>query len=150
MKNAILNQLISYTTPAWFGQIGTICDVKTHSPHDSTPDFPIADTDSTKAIDKRARKVHNEYTRAAQTLDEEFYPATPAGSKWPIGTIVLQHGPSATHPRAHEVAGFRRRRRRVGRRRRPDNNNSNNNNNNNNKNKNSYSALPNARAAQLG
>ena len=31
----------------------------------------IADTDSIKPIGKRARKVHDEYTRAVQALDEE-------------------------------------------------------------------------------
>ena len=106
VRNAILNQLISYTTPTWFDQVETICDVKALSPHDSSGYFSIANTDSIKPIDKRARKVHSEYTKAAQTLDEEYYPDTPAGSKGPIETFILQHGPSATHPRAHEVAGF--------------------------------------------
>ena len=68
--------------------------------------FSIADTNSTKPIDKRAHKAHNEYTNAAQTLDEQYYPDTPAGSKGPIGTFILRHGPSATHPRAHAVSGF--------------------------------------------
>ena len=37
---------------------------------------------------------------------EKNYPGTSAGSKGPIETSILRHGPSATHPRAHEVAGF--------------------------------------------
>lgn len=106
MRNAIFNQLISYTTPTWFDQVETICDVKTLSPHDSSGYFSIADTDSIKSIDKRARKVHNEYTKAAQTLNKEYYPDTPAGSKRPIETFILRHEPSAAHPRAHEVTGF--------------------------------------------
>ena len=57
-------------------------------------------------MDESARKVQNEYTRAAQTLDEEYYPDTPAGSKGPIETAFLRHGPSSIHPRAHEFAGF--------------------------------------------
>ena len=56
----------------------------------------IADTCSIKPIDKRAREVHSEYTRAAQTLDKEYYPDSPAGSKGPIETFILRHGPSAT------------------------------------------------------
>ena len=106
VRNAIFNQLISYTTPTWFDQVETICDVKTLSPHDSSGYFSIADTDSVKPIDKRARKVHSEYTKAAQILDKEYYPDTPPGSMGPVETFILRHGPSATHPRAHEVTGF--------------------------------------------
>ena len=40
---------------------------------------------------------------AAQALDEEYYPDTPTGSKGPIETIIIRHGPSAAHPRAHEL-----------------------------------------------
>ena len=43
---------------------------------------------------------------AAQALDEEYYPDTPTGSKLPIEIFIMRHGPSATHLRAHEVAGF--------------------------------------------
>ena len=57
-------------------------------------------------IDKRAREVHDEYTKAAHAPHEEYYPDTPAGSKGPIEAFIMRHGPSATHPRAHEVAGF--------------------------------------------
>ena len=56
------------------------------SPHGSSGYFSIADTDSIKPIDKRARKVHVEYTKAAQALDEEYYPNTPAGSRGPTET----------------------------------------------------------------
>ena len=55
---------------------------------------------------KRARKAHDEYTKVSQALDEKYYPGTPAGSKGPVETPTMRHGPSATHPRAHEVAGF--------------------------------------------
>ena len=63
-------------------------------------------TRTPKPINKRARKVHDEYTKAAQALDGEYNPGTPKGSKGPIETISMRHGPSATHPRAHEVPGF--------------------------------------------
>ena len=62
-----------------------------------------------------SRKVHGDYTKAAQALDVEYYPDTPTGSKGPIETPVLRDYtkaaqaldvPSATHPRAHEVSGF--------------------------------------------
>jgi len=106
VRNAILNQLIPSTSPTWFDQIETICDLKTLSPHDTSGYVSIADTDYIKPIDKRARKVHDEYTKAAQALDEKYYPDTPTGSKGPIGTSIMRHGPSATHPRAYEVAGF--------------------------------------------
>ena len=43
---------------------------------------------------------------AAQALDEVYYPDSPTGSKGPIETFIMRHGPSANHPRAHEVAGF--------------------------------------------
>ena len=43
---------------------------------------------------------------AAQALDEEYYPGTPAGSKRPIEAIIMRHRPSATHSRAQKVAGF--------------------------------------------
>ena len=51
--------------------------------------FSIADTDSIKPIGKRARKVHDKYTKAAQALDEEYYPDTPAGSKGQIETFII-------------------------------------------------------------
>jgi hypothetical protein len=89
-----------------FDRVETICDVKVLSPRDTSGYFSIADTDSIKSIDKRAREVYGEYTKAAQALDEEYYPDTPTGSKGPIETFIMRHGPSSTHPRAHEVAGF--------------------------------------------
>jgi hypothetical protein len=106
VRNAILNQLISSTSPTWFDQVEAICDVKTLSPHGTSGYFAIADTVSMGPIGKRARKVHGQYTKAAQALDEEYYPDTPTGSKGPIETFIMRHGPSATHPRAHGVAGF--------------------------------------------
>jgi hypothetical protein len=65
--------------------------------------FSIADTNSIEPIDKRARKVLGKHTKAAQALDEKYETDTPTGSKGPIKTFTMQHGPSATHPRAHEV-----------------------------------------------
>ena len=44
--------------------------------------------------------------RLAQALGEEYHPGTPAVPKGPIETFTMRHGPSATHPLAHEVAGF--------------------------------------------
>jgi hypothetical protein len=55
VRNATLNQLIPCSSPTWFGQVETIFDVKTLLPHDTSGYFPIADTDSIKPIDKRAR-----------------------------------------------------------------------------------------------
>ena len=78
----------------WLDQVETICDVKTLSPLNTYGNFSIADMDSIKPIDKRARKVHDKYTKAAQALDEEYYPDTPTGSKGPIGTSIMRHGPS--------------------------------------------------------
>ena len=49
----------------------------------------IADKDSIKPIDKRAREVYGEYTKAAQALDEEYYPDTPEGSKGSIETFIV-------------------------------------------------------------
>ena len=46
------------------------------------------------------------HTRAAQALDEEYYPGTPTGHKGLIKIFILRIGPSASHPHAHEVAGF--------------------------------------------
>ena len=105
-RNAILDQFIPSTSPTWLDQVETICDVKALSPHDTSVYFSIADTDSIKPIDKRARKVHDEYTMAAQALDEECYLDTPTGSKGPIETFNMRRGPSAAHPRAREVSGF--------------------------------------------
>ena len=79
-----------------------MCDVKTLSPHGTSGYVSIADADSIKPIDKRARKVHDEYTKAAQALDEEYYPDTPTDSMGPIETFIMRHGPSAIHPRARE------------------------------------------------
>ena len=62
VRNAILNQLIPSTFPTWFNQAEAICDVKTLSPLDTSGYFSIADTGSIGLIDKRARKVHDEYT----------------------------------------------------------------------------------------
>ena len=97
-RNAILNQLISSTSSTWFGQVGTICDVKALSPHDTSGCFSIPDTGSIKPIDKRARKVHDEYTKAVHALDEKQHLDIPAEFKGSIKTVILQHGPSATHP----------------------------------------------------
>ena len=36
VRHAILNQLISCTTPTWFGQVEAICDARTLSPHHGT------------------------------------------------------------------------------------------------------------------
>ena len=41
-----------------------------------------------------------------KALDWGYYPDTPTGSKGPIKTFIMRHGPSATHPHAREVAGF--------------------------------------------
>ena len=60
VRNAILNQLIPSTSPTWFDQVGTICDVRALSQHDTSGYFSIADTDSIQPIAKRARKVHDE------------------------------------------------------------------------------------------
>jgi hypothetical protein len=106
VRNAILNQLIPGTSPTWFDQAETICDDKTLQPHGTSGYFSIADTDSIKPIGKRAWKVHDEYNMAVQALDEECYPDTLTGSKGPIETFIMRHGPSAAHPRANEVAGF--------------------------------------------
>ena len=59
-----------------------------------------------KPIDKRARKVHDENTTAAQAPDEGHYTGILAGSRGSIETTIMRHGPSATHPRAHEASGF--------------------------------------------
>ena len=106
LRYGILNQLIPGTFPAWVGQVGTICDLKALSPHGTTGYFSIADTDSTKPTDKRARKGRKEYTKAAQALGVVCYPGTPVGSKGPIEASILRHGSSATRPRTHEVSGF--------------------------------------------
>ena len=50
---------------------------------DTSGYFPIADADSIKLTDKRARKVYDEYIKAAQALDGEYYPDTPTGPKKP-------------------------------------------------------------------
>ena len=71
MRNAILNQHIQSTSPAWFDEAEAICNAKTHSPQDTPGNFSITDTDSIKPIDKRARKGHGEYTKDAHALDEE-------------------------------------------------------------------------------
>jgi SepF-like predicted cell division protein (DUF552 family) len=70
VRKAILNQLIPSTSSTWFGQVETICDIMALSTQGTSGYFPIADTDSIKPIDKRARKVHDECTMAAQALDE--------------------------------------------------------------------------------
>ena len=44
--------------------------------------------------------------KAAQALDKERNPNTPACSKGPVESFIMRHGPSATHPRAHEAAGL--------------------------------------------
>ena len=106
MRGAVLNQLIPSTSPTWFDQAEAICDVKALSPHGTSGCISIADTESIRPIDKRGREVHDEYTKAAQALGEEYYPDTPAGPKGPIETFIMRHGPSATQPRAHGVAGF--------------------------------------------
>ena len=62
VKNVILNGPIPTDSPTWLGQAGISFDVKALSPHDTYGYFSIADTDSIKPIDKRARKVHGEYT----------------------------------------------------------------------------------------
>ena len=72
---------------------------------DNSECFSIADTNPIKPVDKRARKVHGDCTNNTQALDEEYHPGTPAGSG-PIGTIILRHGPAATHPDAHGDADF--------------------------------------------
>ena len=48
-RNAILNQLIPGTSPTWFDQVETTCDVKALPPHGTSGYFPIADTDSNKS-----------------------------------------------------------------------------------------------------
>ena len=78
--NASLNRLIQSTSPTWFDQVGAICDNRALSPHATPWYFSIADTDSIKPIGKRARKVHGEYSKASQALDEGYYPDTPTGS----------------------------------------------------------------------
>ena len=74
MRNVILNQLIPGTSPTWFDQVETIYDAKTLPTHDTAGYLMIADTDSIGPIDKRARKVHDEYTKDAQAPDEDYYP----------------------------------------------------------------------------
>ena len=95
VRNTIQNQLIPSTSPTWFGQVETICDVSTLSPHDTAGYFSVADTNSIKPIDKRAQKAHDKYTKAAQGPGEVYYPGTPESSKGPIETSIMRHGPSA-------------------------------------------------------
>ena len=64
VRNATLTHITPNTSPTCFDPVETICDVKALSPHDSSGYFSIADTDPIKPIDKRARKVHSEYTKA--------------------------------------------------------------------------------------
>ena len=88
--SAILYGLISSTSPARIGQVETNCDVMKLSPYDTSGYFSIADTDSIKPIDKHARKVHVDSTRAAQALDGEYNPGAISVSKWPIETFTFR------------------------------------------------------------
>ena len=62
--------------------------------------------DSIEPVDKRARKVYDKYTKAAQALDEGHFPCTLAGPKELVETSILRHAPSTSHPRAHVAAGL--------------------------------------------
>ena len=98
---------IQSTLLTWFGHVDTICDDRTLSPHDTTPGyFSIADTDSIKPINKRARKDQDEYTKAAQALGEEILPGHPGRFQEADLSPIMRHGPSLTHLRAHEVSNF--------------------------------------------
>ena len=44
--------------------------------------------------------------RLRRPLARSTTPDTPTGSKGPIETFTMRHGPSATYPRAHEVSGL--------------------------------------------
>jgi len=106
VRNAMLNQLIPSTSPTWFDQAETICDVRTLSPHDTSGYFSIADTDSIKPIGKRARKVHDEYTKAARRpLTRKTTRALRQVPRDRSKPSLCDTGPVA-HPHAHEVAGF--------------------------------------------
>jgi hypothetical protein len=65
--------LIPGISPTCCEHAETICDVGTLSPQGTSGCSSIADTYSIRSINKRARKVHGEHTKAVQALGEEYY-----------------------------------------------------------------------------